>query len=91
MTSLNEEMADAQSQVDEIRAHLREEVPKLFEFDVIVGGIDYNANNNTVTITVEPSSEARSQLSDRFGGVTVSVEDELTFTFQFTSTKSDAG
>ncbi|WP_265110342.1 hypothetical protein [Halosolutus halophilus] len=87
MTSLNDEMADAQSQVNEVRNHLRQEIPELFEFDVIVGGIEYNANNNTVTITVEPSADAREQLSDRFGGVKVKIQDELTFQFQLTSTE----
>ena len=86
MSSLDEEMAHAQSQVDDVRDHLRTEIPELFEFDVIVGGIEYNANNNTVTITVEPSAEAREQLADRFGGVKVTIEDELTFQFQLTTT-----
>ncbi len=85
MSSFNDEMADVDAQIDEIRGQFRAEIPDLFEFDVIVGGIDYNANNNTATITVEPGSEARSQLSDRFGGVKVSIEDQLTFQFQFTS------
>lgn len=87
MSSLNDEMADAQAQVGDVRDHLRAEIPELFEFDVIVGGIEYNANNNTVTITVEPSADAREQLADRFGGVKVKIEDELTFQFQLTSTE----
>ncbi|MFC4436805.1 MULTISPECIES: hypothetical protein [Natrialbaceae] len=85
MTSLNEEMADVQTEIDQVREHLRAEVPDLFAFDVTVSRIEYNANNNSVTLTVEPSSEARKQISEEFGGVRVRMEDQLTFEFQFTS------
>ncbi|QFU83275.1 hypothetical protein [Natronorubrum aibiense] len=85
MASLNDEMADVQTEIDEVRACLREEVPQLFDFDVVVGTIDYNTNNNSVTVTVEPSSEARTQLSERFGGVRVKMDDQMRFEFQFAS------
>lgn len=85
MSSLNEEMADVQAEIDQVRELLRTEVPNLFEFDVTVSRIEYNANNNSVTLTVEPSSEARKQISEEFGGVRVRMDDQLTFEFQFTS------
>lgn len=85
MTSLNDEMGDVQAEISEVRACLREEVPELFDFDVVVGTIDYNTNNNSVTVTVEPSSEARPQLSERFGGVRVRMNDQMQFEFQFAS------
>ncbi|WP_246998988.1 hypothetical protein [Halosolutus gelatinilyticus] len=85
MSSLNEEMASVQSEIDDVRDLLREEVPELFAFDVIVGKIEYNANSNTVTTTIEPSSEARTQIAEEFGGVKVKIEDQLTMQFQLTS------
>ncbi|WP_121742478.1 hypothetical protein [Natronorubrum halophilum] len=85
MPSLNDEMADVQAEIDEVRERIREDVPQLFDFDVVVGTIDYNTNNNSVTATVEPSSEARTQLSERFGGVKVKMDDQMRFEFQFTS------
>ncbi|MFU8869247.1 hypothetical protein [Natronococcus sp.] len=85
MTSLNEEMGDVQTEIDRVREHLRTEVPDLFAFDVTVSRIEYNANSNSVTLTVEPSSEARKQISEEFGGVRVRMEDQLSFEFQFTS------
>ncbi|WP_255170312.1 hypothetical protein [Natrononativus amylolyticus] len=84
MADLNSEMGDVQSELDEVRTLLRTELPELFEFDVVVGNISYNANNNSVSATVEPSSEARSQLSDELGGVAVSTEGRLEFEFGFT-------
>lgn len=87
MTSLNDEMADVQTEIDRVREHVRTEVPDLFAFDVTVSKVEYNANNNSVTLTVEPSSEARTQISEAFGGVRVRMEDHLTFEFQFTSSE----
>ena len=81
MGSLNEEMADVRSEVDDVRDHLREEVPDLFEFDVAVGNITYNANSNSVSVTVEPSSGARDQLSEQLGGVNVKTDGRLEFEF----------
>ncbi|ELY93255.1 hypothetical protein C482_19836 [Natrialba chahannaoensis JCM 10990] len=85
MTSLNEEMADVQTEIDRVRDRIRTDVPTLFKFDVTVSQIEYNATNNSVTLTVEPSSNARTQISDEFGGVRVKMEDQLTFEFQFSS------
>jgi hypothetical protein len=85
MTSLNDEMADVQMEIDQVREHLRTEVPTLFAFDVTVSGVEYNANNNSVSLTVEPTSDARKQISEEFGGVRVRMDDQLTFEFQFTS------
>ena len=81
MDSLNEEMADVRSEVDDVRDQLREEVPDLFGFDVAVGNITYNANSNSVSVTVEPSSGARDQLSERLGGVNVKTDGRLEFEF----------
>ncbi|AGB36514.1 hypothetical protein [Natronococcus occultus] len=87
MATLNEEMADVQTEIDRVRERLRMEVPELFAFDVTVTAIEYNANHNSVACTVEPSSEAQKQIAEEFGGVRVKTEDQLSFEFQFTSTE----
>lgn len=79
--TLNEEMADVRSEVEDVRDHLRTEVPTLFDFDVRVGNITYNANSNSVSVTVEPSSQARDQLSDELGGVNVRTDGMLELEF----------
>lgn len=81
MGSLNEEMADVRSEVEDVRDHLRAEVPTLFSFDVTVGNITYNANSNSVSVTVEPSSQAREQLSEELGGVNVKTDGMLELEF----------
>ncbi len=90
MGTLNEEMADVRSDVDGVRTRLREDVPEFFEFDVAVGNITYNANSNSVSVTVEPSSRAREQLSEELGGVNVKTDGRLEFEFRLTnSTDAD--
>lgn len=86
MSTLNDEMADVRSEVDDVRDRLREDVPDLFSFDVTVGNIAYNANSNSVSVTVEPSSRARDQLSDELGGVNVKTEGQLELEFRLTNT-----
>ncbi|WP_339102294.1 hypothetical protein [Haloterrigena salinisoli] len=86
MSTLNDEMADVRSEVDDVRDRLREDVPDLFSFDVTVGNIAYNANSNSVSVTVEPSSRARDQLSDELGGVNVKTEGKLELEFRLTNT-----
>ncbi|ADB62144.1 hypothetical protein Htur_3280 [Haloterrigena turkmenica DSM 5511] len=86
MSTLNDEMADVRSEVDDVRNRLREDVPDLFAFDVTVGNIAYNANSNSVSVTVEPSSRAREQLSDELGGVNVKTEGHLELEFRLTNT-----
>ncbi|MBZ6495520.1 hypothetical protein [Natrinema longum] len=88
MSTLNEEMADVRSDVDDVRTQLREDVPAFFEFDVAVGNITYNANSNSVSVTVEPSSRAREQLSDELGGVAVKTDGMLEFEFRLSETES---
>ncbi|WP_254525332.1 hypothetical protein [Natrinema caseinilyticum] len=89
MGTLNEEMADVRSDLDHVRAQLREEVPGFFAFDVAVGNITYNANANSVSVTIEPSSRAREQLSDELGGVNVKTEGMLEFEFRLTESPSE--
>ncbi|SEW16235.1 hypothetical protein [Natrinema salifodinae] len=89
MSSLHDEMADVRSEVDDVRSRLREEIPDLFEFDVAVGNISYNANSNSVSVTVEPSSGARDQLSEKFGGVNVKTDGMLELEFRFTESPDE--
>ncbi|QSX00197.1 hypothetical protein [Haloterrigena alkaliphila] len=89
MSTLNDEMADVRADVEDVRAHLREEVPKCFEFDVTVGNVTYNANSDSVSVTVEPSSQAREQLSDRLGGVNVKTDGQLEFEFRFSRSERE--
>lgn len=89
MTNLNDEMGGVKDELDGVRTHLREELPELFGFDVTVGNIAYNANTNSVSATIEPSSEAREQLSERLGGVSVSADGALEFDFRFASDASE--
>ncbi|GAB7119703.1 hypothetical protein JCM9743_21670 [Natrinema sp. JCM 9743] len=89
MSTLNEEMSDVRSEVDDVRTRLREDVPELFEFAVTVGNITYNANSNSVSVTVEPSSQARAQLSDRLGGVNVKTDGTLEFEFRLSESTAD--
>ena len=89
MSTLNDEMADVRSEVDDVRDRLREDVPDLFSFDVTVGNITYNANSNSVSVTVEPSSRAREQLSDELGGVNVKTEGRLELEFRLTNSERE--
>lgn len=79
MTTLNDEMADVRSDVEDVRAYLRAEIPDLFEFDVTVGNITYNATSDSVAVTVEPSSSARDDLARRLGDVNVRIDGEFEF------------
>ena len=90
MSSLNDEMADVRSDIDGVRTQLRADIPELFEFDVTVGNISYNANSNSVSVTVEPSARAREQLSETFGGVDVRTDGKLELEFRLTeSSRAD--
>lgn len=89
MTTLNDEMATVRSDVDSVREHIRAELPELFEFDVTVGTITYNANSDSVSVTVEPSSRAREQLSSELGGVNVRTDGQLEFEFRVTNTDGE--
>lgn len=89
MSTLNDEMADVRADVEDVREHLREEVPECFEFDVTVGNVTYNANSDSVSVTVEPSSQAREQLSDRLGGVNVKTDGKLEFEFRFSRSERE--
>jgi len=74
-----------------MQTQLREDVPEFFAFDVAVGNITYNANTNSVSVTVvEPSSRAREQLSDELGGVTVKTDGKLEFEFRLTDPQSES-
>ncbi|WP_436345758.1 hypothetical protein [Natronorubrum sp. FCH18a] len=89
MTTLNEEMATVRSEVEDVREYLRAEVPTLFDFDVTVGNISYNTNSDSVSVTVEPSSRAREQISEQLGGVNVKTDGQLEFEFRVTKTDSE--
>ncbi|WP_408956976.1 hypothetical protein [Natrinema sp. 74] len=89
MGTLNEEMADVRSDVDGVRAQLREDVPEFFKFDVAVGNITYNANSNSVSVSVEPSSRAREQLSEELGGVNVKTDGMLEFEFRLVNSDAE--
>ena len=88
MSSLNEEMADVRSDIDDVRTQLRDDIPEFFEFDVTVGNISYNANSNSVSVTIEPSARARDQLSETLGGVDVKTDGKLEFEFRLTESSS---
>ena len=90
MSSLNEEMADVRSDIDGVRTQLRDDVPEFFEFDVTVGNITYNANSNSVSITIEPSARARDQLSETLGGVDVRTDGKLEFEFRLVDPSPNA-
>ena len=90
MTDLNTELADVQEEILRIKTLLREEIPHLFEFDVVVGNVQYNDTKNSASVTVEPSSEARNQLSQRLGGVSVQIDGQLELEFGFTSASEEA-
>ncbi|MFA9417187.1 hypothetical protein [Natrinema sp. HArc-T2] len=89
MGSLNDEMADVRSDIDDVRTQLRADIPELFEFDVTVGNISYNANSNSVSVTVEPSARARDQLSEQFGGVDVRTDGQLELEFRLTESSTN--
>lgn len=81
MEELNEEMSGVEKEIATIRSRLRESIPDLFGFDVVVGNVQYDANTNTVSATVEPGSEAQGQLSRTFGGVQVKAGGTMEFEF----------
>lgn len=85
MADLNRELAEARDEVQDIKTLLREEISELFAFDVAVGSVNYNDTKNSATVTVEPSSEARKQLSERLGGVNAQIDGQLDFEFGFAS------
>ena len=91
MSWLNEEMADVRSDIDDVRTQLRDDIPEFFEFDVTVGNISYNANSNSVSVTIEPSARARDQLSETLGGVDVKTDGKLEFEFRLTEASTTDG
>lgn len=78
---LNDDLQKIGTEIEEIRTTIREETPGLFDFDVTIGNITYNANKNSFAFTIEPSSQAREQLSNQFGGVNVSTNGQLEFEY----------
>ncbi|WP_425607340.1 hypothetical protein [Halomontanus rarus] len=85
---LNDDLQKVGSEIREVRSVLREETSDLFDFDVVVGNVNYNANKNSVSLTVEPTSKAQDELSKRFGGVNVKTGGELEFEYAFTTEES---
>lgn len=81
MEELNEEMSGIEEEITAIRSRFRESLPDLFEFDVVVGNVQYDASTNTVSAAVEPGSEAQEQLSKKFGGVRVKAGGTMEFEF----------
>lgn len=81
MEELNEEMSGVEDEIAAIRSRLRESIPDLFGFDVVVGNVQYDANTNTVSAVVEPGSEAQEQLSQTFGGVQAKAGGTVEFEF----------
>ena len=86
---LNENLRDVRAEIEEVRSLLREETPKLFAFDVTVANVTYNANTNSVSISVEPSSKAREQLSEEFGGVDVRAGGQMEFEYILSESTDD--
>ncbi|WP_425494269.1 hypothetical protein [Natronoglomus mannanivorans] len=84
---LNDDLQNVGSEIEDVRTMLREETAELFEFDVVVGNVNYNANKNSVSLTVEPASKAQEQLSEEFGGVNVMASGELEFEYALTATE----
>lgn len=82
---LNSDMAEAQQEIKGVKDGLREEIPDLFDFDVVVGNLQYNDTKNSIAATVEPSSETRDQLSEKFGGVKVQADGVFEFEFGFSA------
>lgn len=82
---LNEDLQKVGAELEDVRNVLREETADLFDFDVVVGNVNYNANKNSVSLTVEPASKAQEQLSEEFGGVNVMASGELEFEYAFTT------
>lgn len=89
MTSLNDEMSEVEAGITGIRTRLKEEIPRLFEFDVVVGNVTYNPNTNSVSVTVEPGSEANAQLSRKLGDVRTRTNGAMEFEFDATSGSGD--
>ncbi|MCU4740547.1 hypothetical protein OB955_08635 [Halobacteria archaeon AArc-m2/3/4] len=87
MMDLNDDLQNVGSEIEDVRTMLREETAELFEFDVVVGNVNYNANKNSVSLTVEPASKAQEQLSEEFGGVNVMASGELEFEYALTATE----
>lgn len=83
---LNEDLHRVSEEIDDVRTLLREETADFFNFDVVVGNVSYNANKNSVSLTVEPTSKARDQLSEKFGGVDVTADGRMEFEYVLTTT-----
>lgn len=86
---LNEDLQRVDDELDDVRTHLREETSDLFDFDVTVGNVTYNSNKNSVSLTVEPASKARDQLSEKFGGVDVMADRKMELEYALTTTTED--
>ena len=82
---LNEDLRKVGTEIEDLRDHLREETEDLFDFDVVVGNVNYNAGKNSVSLTVEPASKAREQLSKRLGGVNVMTDGRMEFEYVSTA------
>jgi hypothetical protein len=88
MSNLNDEMNEVEAGITDVRTHLKEAIPQLFEFDVVVGNFAYNPNTNSVSVTVEPGSTANDQLSKELGGVRTRTNGAMEFEFDATSATS---
>lgn len=86
---LNEDLQRVGQEINDVRALLREETADLFDFDVVVGNVTYNANKNSVSVTVEPASNARDQLSEKFGGVDVMTDGSMEFEYGLTANSKE--
>lgn len=79
---LNEDLQRVKTEIDDVRDLLKEEIPELFDFDVIVGNVSYNASKNSVSLTVEPAPRSEEQLSEKLGGVDVVTEGKMEFEYE---------
>lgn len=87
---LNEDLQRVETELEDVRNLLEEEISDLFNFDVIVENIDYNARKNSVSLTVEPAPNAENQLSERLGGVDVVSDGQLAFEYVLAPDQDEA-
>lgn len=83
MVDLADEIEDVQGELGEVEEQIREALPEFFDMSVEVKNVSVTPENGTASANVEPASDAGAEISEEFGGATVTFPRNSQFRFQF--------